>query len=78
MFFPAFCLDILLTTVVKVKVVPYTFVRRGVSVIEDTYPEPLACEVGHWPVLFLVAIISPVLPPGTYSLLGEHRVGLKP
>ena len=27
----------------KVKVVPYNFVRRGVPVREDTYPEPLAC-----------------------------------
>ena len=26
----------------KVKVVPYTFVRRGVPVREDTYPEPSA------------------------------------
>ena len=26
--------------------VPYTFVRRGVPVREDTYPEPSACEVG--------------------------------
>ena len=33
----------------KVKVVPYTFVRRGVLVREDTYVEPSACEVG-WPV----------------------------
>ena len=31
------------------KVVPSTFVRRGVPVIEDTYPEASACEVG-WPV----------------------------
>ena len=30
----------------KVKVVPYTFVRRGASVRTDTYPEPSACEVG--------------------------------
>ena len=30
----------------KVKVVPCTFVRRGVPVREDTYPEPSACEVG--------------------------------
>ena len=30
---------------VEVKVVPYTFVRRGVPVREDTYPEPSACEV---------------------------------
>ena len=28
---------------VKVKVVPYTFVRRGVPVREDTYPEPSVC-----------------------------------
>ena len=53
---------------VKVKVVPYTFVRRGVHVREDTYPEPAACEVG-WPVPFLAAFISPELPPGTNLLL---------
>ena len=70
---------------VEVNVVPYTFVRRGVPVREDTYPEPSACEVG-WPVPFLAAFISPVLPPGTQLLLGEqwasiqsgHRVGLEP
>ena len=50
------------------KVVPYTFVRRGVPVREDTYHEPSACEVG-WPVPFLAAFISPVLPPGANSLL---------
>ena len=55
----------------KVKVAPYTFVRRGVPVSEDTYPEPSACEVG-WPVPFLAAFISPVLPPGTHLLLGEQ------
>ena len=55
----------------KVKVVPYTFVRRGMPVREDTYPEPSACEVG-WPVPFLAAFISPVLPPGTHLLLGEQ------
>ena len=52
----------------KMKVVPYTFVRRGVPVREDTYPEP---EVG-WPVLFLVAFISPVFPLGTHLLVGEQ------
>ena len=36
----------------RVKVVPYTFVRRGVPVREDTYAEPSASEVG-WPVPFL-------------------------
>ena len=55
----------------KVKVVPYTFVRRGVPVREDTYPGPSACEVG-WPVPFFAAFISPVLPPGTHLLLGEQ------
>ena len=55
----------------KVKVFPFTFVRRGVPVREDTYPEPSACEVG-WPVPFLAAFFSPVLPPGTHSLLGEQ------
>ena len=60
-----------LALVFKVKVVPYTFVRRGVPVREDTYPEPSACEVG-WPVPFIAAFISPVLPPGTHLLLGEQ------
>ena len=55
----------------KVKVFPYTFVRRGAPVREDTYPGPSACEVG-WPVPFLAAFISPVLPPGTHLLLGEQ------
>ena len=54
-----------------VKIVPYTFVRRGVPVREDTYPEPSACEVG-WPVPFLAAFISPVFPMGTYLLLSEQ------
>ena len=53
----------------RVKVVPYTFVRRGVPVGEDTHPEPSACEVG-WPVPFLAAFISAVLPPSTHLLLG--------
>jgi len=43
----------------RVKVVSHTFVRRGVPVREDTYPEPSACEVG-WPVPFIAAFISPV------------------
>ena len=55
----------------KVKVVPYTFVRKGVPLRENTYPEPSACEVG-WPVPFLAAFISPLLPPGTQLLLGEQ------
>ena len=50
---------------------PYTFVRRGVSVIEDNYSEPSACEVGR-PVPFLVAFISKVLPTSTHLLLGEQ------
>ena len=70
---------------IHIKVVPYTFMRRGVPVREDTYPKLSACEVG-WLVPCLPAFISPVLPPGTHSLLGEqrasiqsgHRVGLKP
>ena len=53
------------------KVAPYTFVRTGVPVREDTYPEPSVCEVG-WPVPFLAAFISPVFPLGTYLLLGEQ------
>ena len=53
------------------KVVSYTFVRRGVPVREDTFPEPSAFEVG-WPVPFLAAFISPVLPLGTHLLLGEQ------
>ena len=55
----------------KVKVVPYTFVRRGVPVREGTYAEPSACEVG-WPVPFVAAVISLVLPLGTHLLLGEQ------
>ena len=54
-----------------VKVVPYIFVHRGVPVREETYPEPSACEVG-WPVPFLAAFISLVLPPGAHLLLGEQ------
>ena len=53
------------------KVVQYTFVHRRVSAKEDTYPEPLTSEVG-WPVSFLAALISPVLPPGTHLLLGKQ------
>ena len=52
------------------KVVPYTLVRRGVPGREDTYPEPSACEE-WWPVPFVAAFISPVLPPGTHLLLGK-------
>ena len=55
----------------KVKVFPYTFVRRGVPVREDTYSEPSACEVG-WPVPFLTAFISPVLPLGAHLVLVEQ------
>ena len=55
----------------SLKVVQYTFVRRGVPVREDTCPEPSACEVG-WPVPFLAAFISPLLPPDTHLLLGEQ------
>ena len=54
-----------------VKVVPYTIVRRGVPVRDDTYPKPSACEVG-WPVPVLATFIFPVLPPVTHSLLGEQ------
>ena len=60
----------------KVKVVPYTVVRRGVPAREDTYPEPSACEVG-WPVPFLAAFISPVLPPGAHLLLGEQWASIQ-
>ena len=38
---------------------------------EDTYPEPLACEVG-WPVPLLAAFISPVFPLGTHLVLDEY------
>ena len=70
---------------VKVKVVPYTLLRRGVPVTGDTSPEPSACEVG-WPVPFLAAFITAVLLPGNHLLLGEqlasiqsgHRVRLEP
>ena len=43
----------------KVKVAPYTSVRREVPVREDTYLEPSACEV-RWPVPFHAAFISPM------------------
>ena len=52
----------------KAKVVPHASVRGGEPVREDTYPEPSVYEVG-WPVPFL-ALSSPVLQPGTHSLLG--------
>ena len=55
----------------KVKVVPYTFVRREVPVRENTYAEPSACEVGR-SVPFLAVFISPVFPLGTHLLLGER------
>ena len=55
----------------KVKVIPYTCVRRGITVREDTYPEPSASEVG-WPVPVLAAFTSSVLPPDVHSLLGEQ------
>ena len=55
----------------KVKVVPYTFVRRRVLVKEDTYPESSTCEVG-WPAPVLAAFISPVFPLGAHLLLGEQ------
>ena len=42
----------------KAKVVLYAFVHRRAPVREDTYPEPLACEVG-WPVPFLAAFTPP-------------------
>ena len=56
---------------VKVKVVLYTFVHRGVPVGGDTYPESSAGEV-VWQVAFLAAFISPVLPPGIHLLLDEQ------
>jgi len=39
---------------------------------EDTYPKPLACEVRQ-PVPFFITFISPVMPQGIHSLLGEQR-----
>ena len=56
--------------------VPYTFIRRGVPVREDTYPEPLACEVG-WPGPFFTASHSR-LGKGWTSIQSGHRVGLGP
>ena len=56
---------------VKVMVVPYTFICRGVPVREDNYAELLACEVG-WPFPFLAAFTSPVFPWETHLLLGEQ------
>jgi len=35
-----------LLCIIKVKVVPFTFVRSGVPVREETYAELSACEVG--------------------------------
>ena len=60
-----------LSFTLKVKVVPYTFVPRGLPVREDTYPEPSACGVG-WLVPFLAALISPFFPLGTHLLLGKQ------
>ena len=60
------------TFLLKVNVVSYTFVRRGVPVREDTYPKPSACEEG-WPVPFLAAFISPVLLP-TCCWVNSERV----
>ena len=66
------CWSVLLSCVnISKKVVPYTFVRRGVPVKEDTYPEPSECEVG-WPVPFFAAFISPVFSLGTHLLLGQQ------
>ena len=65
-------LQLLFDTLLRqIKVVPYTFVRMGVPVREDTYSEPSACEVG-WPVPFLPALVSPEYPLGTHLLLGEQ------
>ena len=36
----------ILIALVKVKVDQYTFLRRGVPVREDTYPDPSAFDVG--------------------------------
>ena len=59
---------------VKVKVLPYTVICRGVPVRVDTHPEPSACEVG-WPVSFLTAFISPVLPRFSAGWkVSEHSV----
>ena len=63
--------DEILLKLVAIKVVLHTFLRGGVPVREDSYPEPSACEVG-WPVPFLAAFISPVFPLGTHMLLGEQ------
>ena len=60
----------------KVKVVSYTFVRRGMPVRDDIYPEPLACEAG-WRVPFLAPFISLVFPQGTHLLLGEQWVSIQ-
>ena len=56
----------------KVKIFPYTFVRMGVPVREDTYPEPSSYEVG-WAAPFLTASISPMLPPCTHSLVNSSK-----
>ena len=58
--------------VVKVNVVRLNFVRGGVPVREDTYPESsTTCEVG-WPVPFLAAFVSSLLRPDAHSQLGKQ------
>ena len=39
-------LPITLVAPIKVKVIPYIFVHRGLPVRKDTYPELSTCEVG--------------------------------
>ena len=55
---------------IKVKVVLYTL-YIGERLLEDTYPEASACEVG-WAGPFLTTFISPVFPLSTHLLLGEQ------
>ena len=44
--------------------------------LEDTYPGPSAFEIG-WPVSSIATFVSPLLPPGTHSLLGEQCASIQ-
>ena len=61
----------LLSIVMKVKVVLYTFICRGVPVRENTFSEPLVSEVG-WPVPFLAT--SRIINHGSTKRLFSTRL----
>ena len=52
------------------------FVRRGVPVREDTYPESLAYEIG-WQVPLIAVYISSLLQSGTHSKLSGQYLSEK-